>query len=161
MCFRAIFHCGSSQTGIIKLEWGVEEILWTNSEVRDNLIATGKSKVFVASNGGSRVKLSLWPFCGWIRGPTNAIWARFDLKRKQWVRYFASRTGWLDTYKKNYKIKVSRPPFRRSIENTQNATRAASFQKWLESKRWYLTRGAREKQNWSQILSEKIKVSCH
>ena len=50
--------------------------------MRDNLIATGKSKVFVASNGGSREKLSLWPFCGWIRGPTKAIWARFDLKRK-------------------------------------------------------------------------------
>ena len=104
MCFWAIFHCRSSQTGIIKLEWRVEAILWTNPEVRDNFIATGKSKVSVSSNGGSRVKLSLWPFCGWILGPTKAIWARFDLKRKQLVKCFAGRTGWLDTYKKHTKL---------------------------------------------------------
>ena len=25
-----------------------------------------------------RVKLSLWPFCGWIPGPTKAIWASLE-----------------------------------------------------------------------------------
>ena len=28
--------------------------------------------------GGSRVKLSLWPFCGRIPGPTDTIWASFE-----------------------------------------------------------------------------------
>ena len=37
--------------------------------MRDDFIATGTPKVFVSSHGGSRVKLSLWPFCGWILGP--------------------------------------------------------------------------------------------
>ena len=27
-----------------------------------------------AKYGGSRVKLSLWPFCGRIPGPTDTIW---------------------------------------------------------------------------------------
>ena len=72
----------------------------TNPEVRDNFIVTGTSKVFVSSHGGSRVQLSLRPFFGCILGATKAIWARFDLQRKQWARYFASRTGWLNTYKK-------------------------------------------------------------
>ena len=82
--------------------------------------------MFILSHGSSQVKFSLWPFCGWILGPTctKAIWVRFDLQRKQWVRYFASRTGWLNTYK-NYKIRMVGRPFRRSIEITQNATRAA------------------------------------
>ena len=65
------------------------------------------------------VNLSLWPFCGCILGPTKAIWARFDLQRKQWVRYFASKTRWL------YKIRMAGLPFRRSIKITQNATRTA------------------------------------
>ena len=30
-------------------------------------------------HGGSRVKSSLWPFCGRIPGPTNSVWASFDL----------------------------------------------------------------------------------
>ena len=55
---------------------------------------------------------------------TKAIWARFDLQRTRWVRYFSSRSGWLDTYNKNYKIRMAGLPFRRSIEITQNATRA-------------------------------------
>ena len=94
--------------------------------MRDDFIETGTPKVFVSSHGGSRVKLSLWPFCGWILGPTKAIWARFDLQRKRCVRYFASRTGWLDTYKKNYRIKKAGLAFRRCIETTQNATRTAT-----------------------------------
>ena len=131
MCFWAIFHYRSSQAGIIKLEWRVEAILWTNPEVRDNFIATGTSKVFVSSHGGSRVKLSLWPFCGWILGPTKAIWERFDLQRKQWARYFAITTGWLDAYKKTTKLgwrdfyfaEVSRLPRMQLGQNDwQNAT---------------------------------------
>ena len=35
---------------------------------------------------------------------TKAIWARFDLQRTRWVRYFSSRSGWLDTYNKTTKL---------------------------------------------------------
>ena len=42
--------------------------------MRHDFIVTGTPKVFVSSHGGTRVKLFLWPFCGWILGPTKAIW---------------------------------------------------------------------------------------
>ena len=52
--------------------------------------------------GSSRVKLSLWPFCGLIPGPTDTIWAAKLLRIKNfsaWMRYFAGRNGWPDTSK--------------------------------------------------------------
>ena len=56
---------------------------------------------FVWKHGGSRVKLSLLPFCGWIPRPTKAIWTRFERKRTQSVQYFGGSIGWLDTHKKH------------------------------------------------------------
>ena len=68
-------------------------------------------KACVANDFRPRVKLSLWPFCKWILAPTKAILATFDFQRCQRVPYFASRFGWLDTYKKNYKMGMGRTPF--------------------------------------------------
>ena len=59
----------------------------------------GMPKVCVANDFRPRVKLSLWPFCKWILAPTKAILATFDFQRCQRAPYFASRSGWLDTYK--------------------------------------------------------------
>ena len=36
---------------------------------------TGTPKMLCCKDGDSRVKLSLWPFCGRIPGPTDTIWA--------------------------------------------------------------------------------------
>ena len=60
-----------------------------------------------------RQKFSRRSFCGWILGQTKANWARFDLQRTQWLRY--------------YKIREAGIPFRRSIEISQNATRAPNW----------------------------------
>ena len=38
---------------------------------------TGTHKILCCKHGGSRVTLSLWPFCGRIPGPTDTIWASF------------------------------------------------------------------------------------
>ena len=40
---------------------------------------------------GSRVKLSLWPFCGRIPGPTDTIWASSESYNFQSLRCFAGR----------------------------------------------------------------------
>ena len=48
------------------------------TEVRDGFMHTGTPKVLCCKHGGSRVKLSLWPFCGRIPGPTDTIWASFE-----------------------------------------------------------------------------------
>ena len=48
------------------------------TEVRDGFVQTGTPKMLCCKHGGSRVKLSLWPFCARIPGPTDTIWARFE-----------------------------------------------------------------------------------
>ena len=45
------------------------------TEVRDNFMKTGTPKMFCCNHGGPRVKVSRWPFCGRIPGPTDTIWA--------------------------------------------------------------------------------------
>ena len=37
---------------------------------------TESPNMLCSRHGGPRVKLSLWPFCGWILRLTKAIWAR-------------------------------------------------------------------------------------
>ena len=91
--FRAIYHCRSPHTGIMKLEWWVEASFWKKPEVRDNFTMIWAPKVIETKHGARWVKLSLWPFCGWIPGPTKASWASFHLYRMQSVHIFASRTG--------------------------------------------------------------------
>lgn len=103
MCFRAIFHCRSSQAGIIKLEWRVEVNLWTKPEVRDNFTTTGTPKVVVSSHGSSEVKFVSLAVLWWILGPSKAILARFNLQRTQRVAYFTSWSLWFDTYKNSSK----------------------------------------------------------
>ena len=49
------------------------------TEVRDGFMQTGTPKMLSYKHGGSRVKLSLWPFCGRIPGPTDSIWATSGL----------------------------------------------------------------------------------
>ena len=48
------------------------------TEVRDGFVQTGTRKMLCCKHGGSRVKLSLWPFCARISGPNDTIWARFE-----------------------------------------------------------------------------------
>ena len=74
--------------------------------MREGFAQTGTPKLLSCKAGGSRVKLSLWPFCGRIPGPTNTIWASFESYKLQWMRYFAGRTGWSDTYKKIYEMRI-------------------------------------------------------
>ena len=52
------------------------------TEVRDGFMQTGTSKMLCCKHGGSRVKLSLWPFYGGIPGPSDTIWASFENKNK-------------------------------------------------------------------------------
>lgn len=105
--FESFSTAEAPQAGIIKLEWWVEANFWKKPEVRDDLTTTGMPKISVSKHGSSWVKLSLWPFCGWIPRPAKAIWTTFDFKRMQSVQHFAGRIGWLDTYK-NYGIEVGR-----------------------------------------------------
>ena len=60
-------------------------------EVRDDLTKIGTPKISVSNHGGTRVKLSRWPFCGWIPRSAKAIWTTFDFKRTQSVQHFAGR----------------------------------------------------------------------
>ena len=48
-------------------------------EVKDGFIQTGMPKMLCCKHGGSRVKLSPWPFCGRIPEPTDTIWASFEI----------------------------------------------------------------------------------
>ena len=52
--------------------------LLPQTEARDGFMQTGTPKMLCCKHGGSRVKLSLWPFCGRIPGPTDTIWASFE-----------------------------------------------------------------------------------
>ena len=61
---------------------------------------TESPNMLCCKDRGPRVKLSLWPFFGWISGPTKAIWASLEKEKAQWIRYLAGGTGWFDTYKK-------------------------------------------------------------
>ena len=72
--------------------------------MRDGFVQAGKPKMLFCKHGGSRVKLSLWPFCARIPGPTENIWASFESLKLQSVLYFASRTGWPDTDEKIYEM---------------------------------------------------------
>ena len=101
--FRVIFHCRSPQAGIIKLEWWVKANVWKKPEVRNDLTMIGTPKTFASKHGGSWVRLSLCPFCGWIPRPAKAIWTTFDFQTMQSVQYFAGRIGCLDTYKNVWK----------------------------------------------------------
>ena len=47
--------------------------------VRGGFALTEPPKMLRNKHGGSRVKSSLWPFCGRIPGPTKTVWASFDL----------------------------------------------------------------------------------
>ena len=47
-------------------------------EVSEDLMQTGTPKMLCCKHGGSRVKKSLWPFCGRIPDPTDTIWASFE-----------------------------------------------------------------------------------
>ena len=91
----------------------------------------GTPKVCVANDFRPRVKLSLWLFCKWILAPNKAILATFDFQRCKRAPYFASRSGWLDTYKKNYKIGIGRTPFRIYAQITQNSYRARTRKQWI------------------------------
>ena len=53
-------------------------------EVKDDLMMTGMPKPLVARHGGPRVKLSPWPFCGWVPRPTKAIWMTLTSKECKW-----------------------------------------------------------------------------
>ena len=53
----------------------------------------GGLKCSVVKHGGSRVRLSLWPFCGRIPGPTDTIWTSFESENLQSVLYFTGMTG--------------------------------------------------------------------
>ena len=55
----------------------VSDVLET--EVRDGFMETGTPKMLCCKHDGSRVKLSLWPFCGRIPGPTDTIRASFEI----------------------------------------------------------------------------------
>ena len=72
------------------------------TEVRDGFKLTGTPKMLCCKHGNSRVKVSLWPFCGRIPGPTDTIRGQV-LKAKNFngCCQFAGRTGWPDFYKKN------------------------------------------------------------
>ena len=48
------------------------------TEVRDGFMQTGTPKMLCGRHGGSRVKLSLWPFYGRIPGPTGTLWDNTD-----------------------------------------------------------------------------------
>ena len=48
------------------------------TEVRDGFMRIRTPKRLCYKHGGSRVKLSLWPFCGRIPGPTDTIWQSFE-----------------------------------------------------------------------------------
>ena len=78
--FQVILHCKSPQVGIIKLdsEWCVEAYFWKSQQERDDLTVIRTPKLLLWKHGGWWVKLSLWPFCGWIPRPTKAIWMNFD-----------------------------------------------------------------------------------
>ena len=78
----------------------IEASLRKKTEVRDGFMQTGTPSLLCSKHSGWRVKLPLWPFCGWIPGATKTIWARFDWYKFQWMPYFAGRTGWPDTCKK-------------------------------------------------------------
>ena len=76
-------------------------------EVRKNgFMQTGTPKMLCCKHGGSRVNLSLWPFCGRSPGPTDTIWASFESYKLQSMLCFAGRTGWPDTYKKSYEMTI-------------------------------------------------------
>ena len=51
------------------------------TEVREGFVKTGTPKMLCCKAGSSRVKLSLWPFCGQIPGPTDTIWASFESQK--------------------------------------------------------------------------------
>ena len=91
----------------------------------------GTPKVCVANDFRPRVDLSLWPFCKRILAPAKAILATFDFQKCQRASYFASRSGLLDTYKKNYKIGMGRTPFRIYAQITQNSYRARTRKQWI------------------------------
>ena len=78
-------------------------------------------KMLRCKHGGSRVKLSLWPFCGRIPGPTDTIWASSESLKLQSMRYFAGGTGWPDTYRKIYKMRIGRLPWPWNVTITQNS----------------------------------------
>ena len=42
------------------------------TEVRDGFMQTGTPKMLCCKHGGSRVKLSLWPFCGFQHLPIQS-----------------------------------------------------------------------------------------
>ena len=98
--------------------------------MRDDFTMNGTPKVCVANDLRPRMKLSLWPFCKWILA-SKAILATFEFLRCQRAPYFASRSGWLDTYKKNYKIGMGRTPFRIYAQITQNSYRTQTRKQWI------------------------------
>ena len=69
---------------------------------------------------------------------TKGIWAKFNLQRTRWVLYFASRTGWLDSYKKTTKLGMRDLYF--AVGHDRNYPKCNSgaqeeitgMQKWLE-----------------------------
>ena len=72
-------------------------------------------------HGGSRVKLSLWPFCGRIPGPTDTIWASSGSYKLLSMRYFAGGTGWPDTYEKNDDMRIGSVTLSWNGRITQNS----------------------------------------
>ena len=78
--------------------------------MRDGFMQTGTPKMLCCKDGGSRVKFSLWSFCERIPGPTDTIWTSFESEKLQSMRYFAGRTGWPDTYEKNYETRIGSLP---------------------------------------------------
>ena len=48
------------------------------TEVREGFVQTGTPEMLCCKGGSSRVKLSLWPLCGRIPGPTDTIWASLE-----------------------------------------------------------------------------------
>ena len=63
--------------------------------VRDYFTMIGLPKMFVLKRGGSLVKLSLWPFCGWNLRPTMAIGTVFSSKECNRCNILPVRLGCL------------------------------------------------------------------
>ena len=121
----------------------------------------GTPKMLCCKHGGSRVKLSLWPFCGRIPGPTDTIWASFESQNLQSMRYFAGRTGWPDTYEKNYEMRIGSLPLSWNGRITQNSFWARARQlKKHETGPHRMAEARPEEMISSQILRSRPGVCC-
>ena len=65
---------------------------------------TESPNILCSRHGGPRVKLSLWPFCGWIPGPTKAILARWSSKIFDGFEILLVVLGGSTLIKKNYEM---------------------------------------------------------